>query len=126
MTFCKKHPIADWTDGAFENASFTLTTSNIEEENFEVALIDFCLWFRKILMCSGFYRIYVYMFGGFLSCLPVISSCGSCFIILLTNLYLSFFYFTLFFIFCKGEFWMIFSLSLRGTVEKRKNSWTSR
>jgi hypothetical protein len=43
MAFCKKHPIADWTDGAFENASFTLTTSNIEEENFEVALIVFCL-----------------------------------------------------------------------------------
>ena len=37
----------------------------------------------------GFYRIYVYKFGGFLPCLPVISSYGSCFIILLSNLYLS-------------------------------------
>uniref|UniRef100_A0A2N9I954 DNA polymerase n=1 Tax=Fagus sylvatica TaxID=28930 RepID=A0A2N9I954_FAGSY len=34
MTFCKKPPIADWTDGASENASFTLTTSNPEEDNF--------------------------------------------------------------------------------------------
>jgi hypothetical protein len=37
-----------------------------------------------------------------------------------------FFFFSFFFFFFgKGEFWMIFSLSLRGTVEKRKNSWTS-
>jgi hypothetical protein len=35
MTFCKNPPIVDWTDGASENASFTLTTSNIEEENFD-------------------------------------------------------------------------------------------
>ena len=34
MTFCKKPPIADWTYGASENASFTLTTSNPEEDNF--------------------------------------------------------------------------------------------
>ncbi|GMY18883.1 DNA polymerase zeta catalytic subunit-like [Fagus crenata] len=34
MTFCKKPPIADWTDGASENASFTLTTSNPKEDNF--------------------------------------------------------------------------------------------
>ncbi|GMY18869.1 DNA polymerase zeta catalytic subunit-like [Fagus crenata] len=34
MTFRKKPPIADWTDGASENASFTLTTSNPEEDNF--------------------------------------------------------------------------------------------
>ena len=34
-------------------------------------------------------------------------------------------FFSLFFFFGKGEFWMIFSLSLRGNVEKRKNSWTS-
>ena len=33
MTFCKNPHIADWTDGESENASFTLTTSNIEEEN---------------------------------------------------------------------------------------------
>ena len=35
MTFCKNPPIADWTDGASKNASFTLTTSNIKEENFD-------------------------------------------------------------------------------------------
>ncbi|GMY21582.1 DNA polymerase zeta catalytic subunit-like, partial [Fagus crenata] len=35
MTFCKKPPIADWTDGASENASFTLTTSNTEEDHFD-------------------------------------------------------------------------------------------
>ena len=34
MTFFKKPPIADWTDGASENASFTLTTSTPEEDNF--------------------------------------------------------------------------------------------
>uniref|UniRef100_A0A2N9FNZ4 Uncharacterized protein n=1 Tax=Fagus sylvatica TaxID=28930 RepID=A0A2N9FNZ4_FAGSY len=31
ITFCKKPPIADWTDGA----SFTLTTSNPKEDNFD-------------------------------------------------------------------------------------------
>ena len=35
MTFCKKPPIADWTDRAFENASFTLTISHPEEDNFD-------------------------------------------------------------------------------------------
>ncbi|KAK4595861.1 hypothetical protein RGQ29_014087 [Quercus rubra] len=35
MTFCKKPPIADWTDRAFENAPFTLTISNPEEDNFD-------------------------------------------------------------------------------------------
>ena len=34
MTFFKKPPIVDWIDGASENASFTLTTSNPEEDNF--------------------------------------------------------------------------------------------
>ena len=58
MTFCKKPLIADWTDGA----SFTLTTSNPKEDNFDGSsgctfsflmacntsiffLLDF--WFRK-------------------------------------------------------------------------------
>ena len=35
MTFCKKPPIVDWTDRAFENASFTLTISHPEEDNFD-------------------------------------------------------------------------------------------
>ncbi|KAF3967332.1 hypothetical protein CMV_008665 [Castanea mollissima] len=35
MTFCKKPPITNWTDMAFENASFTLTISNPAEDNFD-------------------------------------------------------------------------------------------
>ena len=63
MTFCKKPLIADWTDGA----SFTLTTSNPKEDNFDGSsgctfsflmacntsiffLLDF--GFRKSSICS--------------------------------------------------------------------------
>jgi hypothetical protein len=60
-------PIADWTDGASENASFTLTTSNPKEDNFDGSSgctfsflmacntsIFFLLvfWFRKSSICS--------------------------------------------------------------------------
>lgn len=35
MTFSKKPPIADWTDGTTGNASFPPTTSGLEEKNYE-------------------------------------------------------------------------------------------